>query len=126
MANKRRDSGRETFWRDAIARQRASGLSVRAFCQQEKLTKSNFYAWQRTIKERDDEAKQRSSAVKANKNSPAFVPALITSDPPLETTLVIRLASGRELRVPESISPAWLGQVVRVLDPQVLDERVER
>ena len=121
MANKQRDSGRETFWRDAIVRQQASGLGVRAFCQQEKLTKSNFYAWQRTIKERDGEAKQRSSAVKATKNSPTFVPALITGEPPLETALVIRLASGHELCVPESVSPTWLGQVVRVLN-----ERVER
>lgn len=126
MANKQLGSGREAFWRDAIARQRASGLGVSVFCQQEKLTKSSFYAWRQTIKERDDEAKQRSSAVHVTKNSPAFVPALITGEPPSEAALVIRLACGRELRVPESVSPAWLGQVVRVLDPQVLDERVER
>jgi len=126
MANKRRDSGREIFWRAAIARQRASGLGVRAFCQQEKLSKSNFYAWRRTIKDRDGEAKQRSGAVQATKNSVAFVPALITGEPPSEAALVIRLASGHKLRVPESVSPTWLGEVVRVLDPRVLDERVER
>jgi hypothetical protein len=29
-------------------------LSVRAFCQRERLTESGFYAWRRTIGERDD------------------------------------------------------------------------
>ena len=40
MANKRRDAGKERFWRDVLKRHAASGLSVRAFCEREKLTES--------------------------------------------------------------------------------------
>ena len=44
MANKRRDAGKERFWREVLKRQAASGLSVRAFCRRESLTESAFYA----------------------------------------------------------------------------------
>ena len=57
MANKRRDAGKERFWRDVLKRQAASGLSVRAFCEREKLTESAFYAWRRTLAERNTEPK---------------------------------------------------------------------
>ena len=55
MANRSRDAGREGFWRATLKRQAASGLSVRAFCRQHNLAESNFYAWRRTIAERDQE-----------------------------------------------------------------------
>ncbi len=57
MANKRRDAGKERFWRDVLKRHAASGLSVRAFCEREKLTESAFYAWRRTLAERNTEPK---------------------------------------------------------------------
>lgn len=55
MANRNRDAGRERFWRSTLTRQAASGLSVRAFCRQEELAESAFYAWRRTIAQRDRE-----------------------------------------------------------------------
>jgi len=47
MANRRRDSGREKLWRSRLARQAASRLSVRAFCQREGVAEPSFYAWRR-------------------------------------------------------------------------------
>ena len=35
-----RDASKEAFWRDAVARQRASGLSVRAFCLRQRRVRS--------------------------------------------------------------------------------------
>ncbi len=53
MANKDRNSEREAFWREAVARRDASGLSVRGFCQGENLWESAFYFWRRTLAERE-------------------------------------------------------------------------
>jgi hypothetical protein len=44
MANRLRSEGKESFWREAIARQAASGLSVRAFCRRESPGEPSFYA----------------------------------------------------------------------------------
>jgi transposase-like protein len=54
MASKHRDPAKEALWRDMFKRFAASGLSVREFCKRENVTESAFYAWRRTIGERDD------------------------------------------------------------------------
>jgi hypothetical protein len=51
MANTMRDAAKERFWRDVLKRFAASGLSVRAFCRNEKLAESAFYAWRRKVGE---------------------------------------------------------------------------
>jgi hypothetical protein len=48
MANHQRDAAKEQLRRNVPA-QRASGLSVRAFCRQQRLAESAIDAWQRTI-----------------------------------------------------------------------------
>lgn len=53
MARSERDPQREQYWRDTLARFGTSGLSVREFCRREKLGEPLFYAWRRTIAERD-------------------------------------------------------------------------
>ena len=49
MASRQRDAVKNRFWREVLARQASSGLSGRAFCRQEQLAESAFYAWRRTI-----------------------------------------------------------------------------
>ena len=41
------------FWRLAIAEQSESGLSIKAFCQQQALSEPSFYAWKRKFKNQD-------------------------------------------------------------------------
>ncbi len=40
MANKQRNARKEQFWRDALKRRAASGLSVRAFCRRARRPES--------------------------------------------------------------------------------------
>jgi two-component system, chemotaxis family, sensor kinase CheA len=40
-------SKNERFWRETFARQAASGLSVRAFCGREGVSRTSFYRWRR-------------------------------------------------------------------------------
>ena len=109
MANKQRDSKREHFWRAALARQVASGLTVRAFCRHEKLQDSAFYFWRRTVAQRD--------AAESTKARPTFVPVMLSGQSmagPAE--IAIELRGGRTLRMSESIAAERLAEIVVALE----------
>jgi len=142
MASKRRDLGKERAWREVVRRQAVSGMSVRVFCQREGRSEASFYFWQRTIRQRDGQRAEsrrlesfrakptkppRSTSSSAQRpiQPPAFVPAVITSGPPIpsplprETAIVIELAGGRTLRLPEGIAPSRLADLVVALEARV-------
>ncbi len=48
-----RRSSKERFWRRLLRQWRGSGLSVREFCADRRVSEPSFYAWRRTIAERD-------------------------------------------------------------------------
>ena len=84
-----------------LKRHAVSGLNVREFCRREQLAETSFFAWRRTIRQRDGEVK--------SSDRPAFVPAVVTDTPPCDTSIVLELGSGRALKLPESISAAAIG-----------------
>jgi transposase-like protein len=86
---------------------RASGLSVRAFCDRHGLDESRFYAWRRLLQQRDGEAT-------------SFVPVLVVPDEPPATTgsLEVVLASGRSIRVAAGFDAATLQRLLAVLEEQ--------
>ena len=49
----RRDLGKERFWRRMLRLWRRSGCSVRDFCGEHDLSEPSFFAWRRTLAERD-------------------------------------------------------------------------
>lgn len=109
MARNERDAAKERFWRRALKRQAGSGLSVRAFCRHEKLAESNFYAWRRTIAQRDAERK-------TPKRRPAFVPAIVTDGPRRNPSIILELAGGRRLRLPSWMPVRRLVRLVHALE----------
>ncbi len=88
MAKHQQDPAKEAYWRKVLKRFATSGLSVREFCKREQLTESQFYAWRRTIGERED----------AGNAQPAFVPAVVTKDATHESSIAVELPSGCVLR----------------------------
>jgi len=46
---------REAFWREKIAEQAGSGLSVSAYCRREGLSANSFYGWRRALLSSGDE-----------------------------------------------------------------------
>jgi hypothetical protein len=110
MANKR-DRVKERFWRDALARQATSGLSVRSFCRHQRLSEASFYAWRRTIARRDGQA---NLAIRWKR--PAFVPLTLGERPRREASFTIELAGGRVLRLPEAVPAERLAEIVRALE----------
>ena len=106
MANKQRDAAKEALWRDTFKRFAASGLSVREFCKREGMTESAFYAWRRTIGERDG----------VGNSEPAFVPAVINDQPtPDGVPLVLKLAGNLELHFPPATPAERVAELVLTL-----------
>jgi transposase len=106
MANRRRDSAKEAYWREVLARQAASGLSVRAFCRQEQepVRESAFYAWRRTLLRREGAAE------------PTFVPVVVADAPHGATSIIMELAGGRVLRIPATMPVERLCELVHALE----------
>lgn len=48
-----RSQRREDHWRRIVRRQPASGLSIRAWCDHQGVKEASFYAWRRTLAQRD-------------------------------------------------------------------------
>jgi transposase-like protein len=42
-------ASRREFWRQVVARQHTSGLSIQRFCQQEGMATATFYIWRRRL-----------------------------------------------------------------------------
>ena len=103
-----RDLKREAFWRGVLGRYSRSGLTVRGFCQREKVTEAAFYAWRRELRNRD---RERQAA-------PAFVPLLVRDDPGQadDGGITVELRGGHVLRLPTMIAVERLAELVRAVE----------
>ncbi len=105
---------REQFWRRHVGRQRASRLGIRAYCQRHGLHEHSFYAWRRTIAERDRHARPAPAQPLA---TPAFLPVAVVDgltsrhDSPIE----IRLVDGRRVRIRAGCDRTLLADVLAIL-----------
>lgn len=105
MATSKRDPAKEALWRKTLKRFSASGLSVREFCKRENVTESAFYAWRRTIGERDG----------AGNSERAFVPAVINGEAERDEPLVLKLAGDLELQFPQTMTTDRVAELVHAL-----------
>lgn len=125
MANRMRDPQREQFWRDVLTRFRNSGLSVRGFCRQERLPEPRFYAWRRTIAERDGKPAPTGKRPAARKRlprrrpkPPAFLPVVMRPGPlSLSASgMLLELRGGRVLHLPDSMPVERVAELIRSLE----------
>ena len=105
-----RDAGKERFWRRVVGQWRASGLSVRAFCEEHELPEGSFYGWRRTLAERDAQARP-------------FVPVRVVpqakavdADDAPTSGLELMLAQGRVLRIGRGFDAETLRQLLALLE----------
>ena len=96
----RRSGQREAYWREQVKRHEGSGLSVRQFCQEGRLSEASFYAWRMTLRLRAREAQ-----------AAAFVPVVVAS-PSLSGSYIVELRGGRKLHLPDSLA---LDRVIALL-----------
>ncbi|MDX1964952.1 MAG: hypothetical protein SFX18_17525 [Pirellulales bacterium] len=112
MAQHQRDLEKEASWRGVLQRFTSSGLSVREFCRREHLTESAFYAWRRTIAERDDQLGERDHA---GNSQPAFVPAVVTKVSAPVASVAVELPGGCLLRFEGPTAAELLADLIFVL-----------
>lgn len=130
----RRDLAKEQYWRELVAKHRASDLSVREFCANAGVAENSFYAWRRELALRDAEAAngaveceqeqekletarqqpKRKPSARAS-NAAAFVPVTL-SNLPSASAVEIALPSGVTLRVAAGCDEATLHTVLSALE----------
>jgi len=96
---RRRSSKREQFWREAVGAWKKSGQSVRAFCAERGLREPSFYAWRRTLREREPGRR------------PVLVPLRVVG----EAILEVVLPTGLVVRVPVSADAVATAKLVAAL-----------
>ena len=108
--HKQRSSSKERFWRRMVRRCNGSGLSVRAFCEEQGLSQPSFYAWRRTLAARDEAAVR-------------FVPVHVTPQPQPPSTadgsasaLELVLGGGRQLRIGPGFDGPTLQRLLILLE----------
>jgi transposase-like protein len=92
---------RRQLWRELIAEQEQSGLSVRAFCQRHRTSEYSFYHWRKRLRE---QLPMKFALVETSRSAPAAVAAV-----------EVILTSGERLRIAPGIEAATLRLVLSVL-----------
>ena len=96
MAKRLRDPVREQQWRDRVLAWAASGLSIRAFCDQHQLTETTFQYWRRELRERDAASSRSPSPPSSSR--PTFVPVTVLHASTL--SVEVRCPSGHVVILP--------------------------
>jgi len=124
----RRDWRKEQFWRDRLQEWRRSGQTVRAYCDERRLSEASFYGWRRELGRRDCGARGGRQARRPRQR--LFVPVQVMDSQgatsPSSNGAVgensphggveVVLASGRCLRVQPGFDGPTLAAVVQVLE----------
>ena len=102
---KQRNPELERRWRELVTAQARSGLSVRAFCANRRISEPSFYGWRRELAERDA---SRQTAV------PTFVPVQVLPSLAIE----VALPGGVTVRVPAGANGEMAVRLVAALRAQ--------
>ena len=94
---------RSEYWRERIAEQERSGLSVHRFCEDQGLTEQSFYLWRKRLR------KQQPMRFALLETGPA------RQQPAMEPGLELVLATGERLRIGVGVDPSVLRGVVEAL-----------
>src|SRR5258708_33801240 len=84
---------RSEYWRERIAEQGRSGMSVQRFCEEQGLTEQSFYLWRKRLR------KQPPMRFAFVETGPALQPRATGLD------LEVVLTTGRRLRIGAGVDP---------------------
>lgn len=111
MGRRRRDEAKAAHWRGHVAAQGSSGLTVRAYCAAQGLREPAFYAWKRTLRERDAAGVETGGA--------AFAEVVVVRDASAPTAaagaLVVEFACGARVRLDCGFDAPLFARLARAL-----------
>ena len=99
----KKTENREEYWHERVSAHERSGLSVKQFCEQEKITEQSFYVWRKRLR---NQRPMRFVLVEAGSARPQG---------PEEAGLELVLTTGERLRIGASVDPATLRKVLEAL-----------
>jgi hypothetical protein len=104
---KPRDPRKEQYWRRWIQQWRHSNLTVPEFCERHHLALPRFYAWRRTLEQRDHQRER----------SAPFLPVHVVADdaPAAAAFFELVLSGDRILRIAPGFDAATLRQLLAIL-----------
>ncbi len=107
------DASKQQRWLDLMRRRRQSQLTIREFCERHRLSESDFYRWQRVLRERGllDEP-----STPASLTPTSFVELTADAGPASATPIDVVLSERRLLRVHPGFDAATVLQLVRLLE----------
>ena len=111
-----RDYGKERFWRRLLRLCRRSGRTIRAFCAEHQVSEPSFFAWRRTIAQRDE----LQHPAQADSAAVAFVPLRVVPTPAPEPArpFEVVLEDDRVVRVPVGFDVPSLRQLLAILEEE--------
>jgi transposase-like protein len=101
----RRHPKPEPFWRDLLARWKASGQPVLTFCTRHGVSPASFYAWRRKL------AADTSDTNSSPPPAPKFAAVRVVPD----ATVEVLLPGGLVVRVPTGVDPTAVARLVAAL-----------
>lgn len=121
MAGRRRLE-RERYWRGVIREQRASGLSISAFCRERGLAAGSFFNWRRKLENQQGEEESTRNHRVACKDSTGtntvakFVPIEVhASHAMTRAGCEVVLPNGCRVVVPTQCDATWLCEILGAL-----------
>ncbi len=94
---------RAECWRERIAAQERSGLSVKQFCGQQEITEQSFYYWRKRQRTREP---VRFALVETE---------AVRAQPPADPVLELVLTTGERLRIGAGVHATTLRAVLEAL-----------
>ena len=106
--SKKHDVEKARHWQAVIRDAARSGMSTRAFCRRRKLKESQFYWWQRRLRERRPPV---STPRESGNGAASF--ALVSDGPGgTDAGIELLLGDGRRLRIGRGVDEATLRSVL--------------
>ncbi|HVH69483.1 MAG TPA: hypothetical protein VNB49_00030 [Candidatus Dormibacteraeota bacterium] len=94
---------REAYWRERVDAHERSGLSVKQFCEQQKISEQSFYVWRKRLR---NQQPMRFALVETGVGRPPG---------PAESELELVLTTGERLRISTGFDPSTLRKLLEVL-----------
>ncbi len=116
-----RNKSQESHWRGLLKQQSSSGLSIAAFCHQNSITQTSYYAWQRKFREQQASPEQGSRSTKSLKTSrnavqgTQLVPVRIEGTTPASTLRIHLPQQGVFVDVPHGTDCETVKDVLQAL-----------
>ena len=102
-SNGRKGAAKEQDWRERIAAQERSGMSVKRFCEEQGLTEQSFYVWRKRLRKQQP---MRFALVETGGAG---------QERAMEAALEVVLATGERLRIGAGVDPMALRRVLEAL-----------